>query len=90
MRDTHLLVSQIVVGLKFFLNILDKSISSTILKKPPNITEAYTMRKNSILMPLFKKIDKLFFGIDEINEIEKQSDTQSENEEEFDVVRSIN
>lgn len=49
------------------------------------------MKNNSILQPLFKKIDKLLFGIDEINEIEKQPESlQSENEEEYDVERSSN
>lgn len=49
------------------------------------------MKNSSLLMPLFKKIDKVLFGIDEINEIENQPVMQeSDNEEEFDVVRSSN
>lgn len=49
------------------------------------------MKNSSILIPLFKKIDKVIFGIEEISEIEKQPDfIESDNEEEFDVQRSIN
>lgn len=49
------------------------------------------MRENSILKPLFKTLDKVLFGIEEIKEIEKKSDyIQCDNEEEFDVERSIN
>lgn len=50
------------------------------------------MKNNSLLMPLFRKIDKLLFGIDEAYEIEKApvEFVDSENEEEFDVQRSIN
>ncbi len=49
------------------------------------------MKKHNILAPLFKKIDKVFFGFEEINEIEKQPDfIESENDEEFDVERSSN
>lgn len=49
------------------------------------------MKKNTILMPLFRTIDKLLFGIEEINEIDKQADLiDSDNEEEFDVERSSN
>ena len=49
------------------------------------------MKKHSLLAPLFKKIDKVFFGFEEINEIEKQPDyIDSDNDEEFDVERSSN
>lgn len=49
------------------------------------------MKKNTILMPIFRTIDKLLFGIEEINEIDKQADLiDSDNEEEFDVERSSN
>ncbi|MBL7481778.1 hypothetical protein [Legionella bononiensis] len=49
------------------------------------------MKNNSILMPLFKTIDKILFGITEINEIEKVDEfIDSDNEEEFDVERSSN
>ena len=49
------------------------------------------MKNSSILIPLFKKIDKIIFGIDEVNEIEKQPEfIECDNEEEFDVERSIN
>jgi hypothetical protein len=49
------------------------------------------MKNSSILVPLFKQIDKIFFGIEEINEIEKQPEfIECDNEEEFDVQRSIN
>ena len=42
-------------------------------------------------MPLFKTIDKVFFGIDDLNKIEKKSELiESDNEEEFDVERSTN
>jgi len=49
------------------------------------------MKKHNILEPLFKKIDKVFFGFEEINEIEKPLEyMESENDEEFDVERSTN
>lgn len=49
------------------------------------------MKNSRILTPLFKKIDKVLFGIEETKEIEKQADFfESEDEEEFDVQRSIN
>lgn len=49
------------------------------------------MKSNSLLTPLFKTIDKVFFGIEELNEIEKKSDyIECDNEEEFDVERSTN
>jgi len=40
-------------------------------------------------MPLFKKIDKVFFGIEDLYEIEKKVDAESENEEQFDREESI-
>lgn len=49
------------------------------------------MKEHNILTPLFKKIDKVVFGFEELNEIEKQSDfIYSDNDEEFDVERSSN
>ena len=49
------------------------------------------MNHTNILMPLFKTIDKVFFGIDDLNKIEKKSELiESDNEEEFDVERSTN
>ncbi|WP_199744138.1 hypothetical protein [Legionella sp. km772] len=49
------------------------------------------MKKHDILEPLFKKIDKVFFGFEEINEIEKKPEfIESDNDEEFDVQRSTN
>lgn len=42
-------------------------------------------------MPLFRTIDKVLFGIVEINEIDKTPESvDSDNEEEFDVERSSN
>ena len=49
------------------------------------------MNRPSILMPLFNTIDKILFGIDDFNEIEKvQEIVPSENEDEFDAERSNN
>lgn len=49
------------------------------------------MSNSNILIPLFKKLDKILFGIEEINEIEKHPDSiDSENEDEFVAQRSIN
>ena len=49
------------------------------------------MTKLNILAPLFKKIDKVFFGFEDLNEIEKQPEyLDSDNDEEFDVERSSN
>ncbi|MCL9683770.1 hypothetical protein [Legionella maioricensis] len=49
------------------------------------------MKNSGILIPLFKKIDKVLFGIEDIQEIEKEPDfIECDNEEEFDVQRSIN
>ncbi len=49
------------------------------------------MQTRNILEPLFKTIDKVFFGIEDIQEIEKESQyIESDNDEEFDVVRSTN
>lgn len=49
------------------------------------------MKTHNLLEPLFRTIDKVFFGFEEINEIEKQPDyLESENDEEFDVERSTN
>lgn len=42
------------------------------------------MKNSSILLPLFKTIDKVLFGFEELNEIEKNpEEIQSDNEEEF-------
>lgn len=49
------------------------------------------MKKHNIFTPLFKKIDKVIFGFEEFNEIEKQPDfIDSENDDEFDAERSTN
>lgn len=49
------------------------------------------MKNSSILVPLFRTIDKVLFGIEEINEIEKQPDLiVSENEERFDIEETKN
>ncbi|MFO3358277.1 hypothetical protein SCZ80_01400 [Legionella pneumophila serogroup 1] len=49
------------------------------------------MKNNSLLLPLFKTIDILLFGIEEIKEIEKTPEyILCDNEDEFDVERSIN
>lgn len=49
------------------------------------------MKNNNILKPLFRTIDKLLFGFEEINEIENQADCiDSDNEEEFEVEHSGN
>lgn len=49
------------------------------------------MSSSSILTPLFKKIDKFFFGIEEINEIEKTEEVLlSRNDDEFEVHESAN
>lgn len=49
------------------------------------------MQKNHILTPLFKKIDKIFFGFEDVEEIEKEPELiNSENDDEFDAVRSSN
>lgn len=49
------------------------------------------MKKNSLFEPLFRTIDKVLFGFEELNEIEKKPEYMvSDNEEEFDVERSIN
>ena len=43
-----------------------------------------------MLLPLFKQIDKVLFGIDDINEVETKPELNKEHEEEHDVERSIN
>lgn len=49
------------------------------------------MKNNSILVPLFRTIDKVLFGIDDLHEIEKQPEfSKSDNEEEFDAEPSSN
>lgn len=49
------------------------------------------MIDKNILAPLFKTIDKVFFGIEESKEPEPKSDfIDIDTEEEFDVERSIN
>lgn len=50
-----------------------------------------TMKENSLLMPLFKTIDKVLFGIEDINEFEnKPENADCDNDEEYDVIRSSN
>lgn len=42
------------------------------------------MKNSSLLLPLFKTIDKVLFGLDEMNELDKQpEEIECENEEEF-------
>lgn len=49
------------------------------------------MKSNSILVPLFKTIDKVLFGIDDVHEAETHVEfLPSEHEEEHDVERSSN
>lgn len=49
------------------------------------------MQKESMFEPLFKTIDKVFFGFQEVDEIEKKPDfIQCDNDEEYDVERSMN
>jgi hypothetical protein len=49
------------------------------------------VEKHSILAPLFKKIDKVFFGFEELNEMDnKQEAIDTDNDEEFVVERSSN
>ncbi|HRD71259.1 MAG TPA: hypothetical protein PK657_14095 [Legionella sp.] len=49
------------------------------------------MKQNSLLTPLFKKIDKVIFGFEEIIEIEKKPEyIECDNDDEFDAQRSIN
>lgn len=49
------------------------------------------MIKEQVLTPIFKKIDELFFGIEDFNEIDKTSQFMvCQNDEEYDVERSTN
>lgn len=49
------------------------------------------MKERSIFEPLLKKIDRVFFGFEELDEIEKQPELiDCDNDEEFDVERSSN
>ena len=49
------------------------------------------MREKNLLAPLFKTLDKVIFGIDSEEEPEKKPEfIELDNEEEFDVKRSIN
>lgn len=49
------------------------------------------MKDKSNFAPLFKSIDKLFFGIEDLRDDEKIDEFMTRNdEEEFDVKRSIN
>lgn len=49
------------------------------------------MKTDGIFTPLMKTIDKVIFGFAEVNEIEKQVDfIECDNDEEFDVERSVN
>lgn len=48
------------------------------------------MTKNSLLMPLFKKIDKVFFGIEDVYEIEKPVEgITSENEDHYEAEETV-
>jgi hypothetical protein len=45
----------------------------------------------SIIKPLLRKIDKVFFGFEDIEEIEKEpAIVECDNDEEYDAVRSSN
>lgn len=49
------------------------------------------MKEHKIFTPLLKKIDKVFFGFEDIAEIEKQPELiDSDNDEEYVVERSSN
>lgn len=49
------------------------------------------MKDNALLTPLFKTIDKVLFGFNDLTENEKKSDyLEFDTEEEFDVERSTN
>ncbi len=51
------------------------------------------MKNNSILTPLFKTIDKVVFGFEDIKEVDNDANTDFidfNDEEEFDVERSTN
>jgi len=49
------------------------------------------MKDNNMLVPLFKTLDKIIFGIEEEVENDKCHDfLELDTEEEFDVVRSSN
>ena len=49
------------------------------------------MKKQDLFAPLFRTIDKVFFGFEEINETENPPQSlASDNEDEFDVERSTN
>lgn len=53
--------------------------------------EDLIMNTQKILAPLFKTIDKVIFGFEETDELDNQPTyAESENDEEFDVVRSSN
>lgn len=63
------------------------------LKNPSQKTKknkGTIMTKNSLLMPLFKKIDKVFFGIEDVYEIEKPVEgITSENEEHYEAEETV-
>jgi hypothetical protein len=48
--------------------------------------------KSNILQPILKTLDRVLFGIEDLNEFEREPSEleYSENEEEFDVERSSN
>jgi hypothetical protein len=49
------------------------------------------MNQASLLKPLFEQIDKVFFGIEEAKEVDYKSEFKYvDQEEEFDVERSVN
>lgn len=49
------------------------------------------MIKESLIEPFIKTVDKVIFGFEEINEIEKEPEfIKCDNEDEYDAQRSIN
>jgi hypothetical protein len=70
-----------ITGEKFFLVYPLKTPS----KKGTN------MKNSSLLVPLFKKIDKVLFGIEDWNEIDKVAEGKNcENEEQFEEEHPCN
>lgn len=48
------------------------------------------MNTDSILAPLFKKIDKIFFGFEEVDDLDTNKEVDSDIDDEFDAERSTN
>jgi hypothetical protein len=70
---------------------LEKLNCSTILYTSLATLKGSIMEKNDLFTPIFKKIDKVIFGFEEINDVEKQSQfIECDNDDEYDVERSTN